>query len=155
MRKWVLAACMVAALLPAVAEAKTPPEGWGAAELQVAQEYWGTASPPKCASTTIVNEDDPLWNSAAATVPTQPGTNCQMWLPPNLSVYFGCRLEVHEYGHWMGEPWTTDPKSIMFDGVTPGVLGGANWEPPVIKGCKQLVSRWLGAAAVSQLERSL
>jgi hypothetical protein len=119
MTKWILAAGVILSLLaPTAAEATPPPEGWGAADLKVAQHYWGTESPPNCASETIYwGVLPPAWPErfAAATAALEPGTACEMWIGPMKGAYYNCVTVVHEYSHWMGFGWGTDPKSITYD----------------------------------------
>lgn len=117
------------------ADAKPPAEGWGSAYLRIAQEYWGT--PTLCTSTNVQWEQPPMWPGrwAAATAPTEP-MPCVMWVDPNANVgaYMFCVIIVHEWSHWMGYQWGTDPNTIQYD-------GDANedpWNPPTIHRCAKI-----------------
>ena len=123
----------------------SPPQGWGAASLEVAYEYWGTDQPPLCTSETIHwGEEPPQWGGvakAAATAPLHPEP-CTMWIGNQGSAYTLCLVVVHEYSHWMGYQWGTDPKSVTYDGEYVGDASeaGTPWEPEVIQGCWKLVT---------------
>lgn len=122
------------------ADAATPQGGYGAAVLRVAQGYWATTNPPLCATTTIVWSAPPAWpgHSAAATVPTEPGTACTMWITnAHQGIYMLCVVMVHEYGHWMGYGWGYDSHSINYDGDS----ANDQWSPPFIAACNKLVQR--------------
>lgn len=119
--------------LPAAAQAD---RGEGA--LRVAQEYWGTSHPPDCATQVIHwGESGPYWSGrpASATAVQEPNQMCEMWVDAKgLNTYTLCVLVVHEYGHWMGYQWGTDPHSITFDGDQYGDW----WGPPTIGRCAKL-----------------
>lgn len=125
------------------AHAAPPPEGYGAAALKVAYRYWGTEQPPLCTSETIHwGEDPPMWptRGAAATAPTQPEA-CVMWVGKLKGVYDLCMTVVHEYSHWMGYQWGTDPRAMTYDGSVVGSDSdlGAPWKPKPVRGCQNMV----------------
>lgn len=124
-----------------------PAGGWGAGDLRVAEHYWGTTSPPNCASETIHFGESPpeaAPRESAANIAERPGTACVMWIGPYTNSYEQCLVVVHEFGHWMGYGWGTDPKSITYDGQMPWNLAesGAKWEPPYISRCVGLERIW-------------
>jgi len=121
-------------------EAKPPHAGYGAASLEIAQEYWGTPAPPLCTSEEMRWEAPPFWatRQAAATAPTEPEP-CVMWITPGISTFMLCETIVHEYGHWMGLGWGTDPNNIMYDGDIEGSDEYTiPWNPPRVPACWKL-----------------
>lgn len=104
--------------------APTPPEGWGAAELRIAEEYWG--GPPPLCEATVVEWDITLPNGYAGlgTMPSKPTPLCSMEVAPAAFVgglYYQCVLVIHEYGHWMGEDHSTDASSPMAARLNPSI----------------------------------
>lgn len=132
--KWLVAALLGCTIFACSAQAKTPPGGWGAADLRAAEHYWGTNSPPNCATMKIEwGVVPPAWpeREAAAIFAAEPGMACEMWIGPGFDVYEQCVAVVHEYSHWMGYGWGEDPNQITFDGAT-------GWNPPIIGACSRL-----------------
>jgi hypothetical protein len=96
--------------------AGAPPEGWGAAELRIAQEYWGT-TPTDCSTLTVEFDATDILSDGAsgeATRPTGPGTPCLMRIARGMGVWAQCRVVVHEYGHWVGLRHSSDRHSVMY-----------------------------------------
>lgn len=114
--------------------AAPPAGGWGQAALTVAHEYWGTDSSPLCSSETVAwNTAPPDWPDrlAAATAPLVADTPCEMWVAAGVPVYTLCVVVVHEFAHWLGYQWGTDPLAITYDGNA----AGDEWHPPHIHRC--------------------
>lgn len=111
------------ALLAARADAAypPPPEGYGAAEVAIAREYWGT-DPALCATQEITFDAAPTDNPGAwgeATIATEPGP-CIMRIAPALGVLNQCLTVVHEFGHWLGLQHSAYRASIMYPGIISG-----------------------------------
>lgn len=121
-----------------------PPQGWGAATLGVAQDYWGGATPALGCATEAIEWDIPILSSpdtlGEATQPTHPGTACIMRIRAGLDVVTMCYVVVHEYGHWLGYSHSDDPYSVMY----PYIRQRAS-----VPGCDALAphheSRWLNS----------
>lgn len=87
------------------ASAAPPPEGWGALELRVAQEYWGATPNLGCSSYSVEWDAELAPDRAGeATMPTgQEGrVPCEMRIGPAETPRDLCYIVIHEYGHWLG-----------------------------------------------------
>lgn len=119
----------------AQAKATPPAEGWGAAELRIAAEYWGVATPPLCGSTAVEFDAAlPANVYGIATVPAQPGTVCRMQIAARAvigTLYAQCLTVVHEFGHWLGLGHSADVSSPMAAELNPTIR---------VRGCERLAS---------------
>jgi hypothetical protein len=83
--------------------------------LIAAQSYWGVEYPPLCYNGAIFLGDPGPEDAGRATMPTRAGTACEMTIDPNSTPEERCRIGVHEFGHWLGLPHTSNPADVMYE----------------------------------------
>lgn len=124
-RDWLslLIICVAFAAMLIVAphsDAAAPPQGWGAAEVEIAEDYWQSGTALNCETLSIEFDATGLTmtvNGEAlgeATEATSRSAHCEMRIAPNSSVYSQCLAVVHEYGHLLGHGHSPDPTNVMY-----------------------------------------
>lgn len=105
-------AILTALALAAPAHAAQPPEGWGAAEYTVAQQYWNTQ--PAC-DTMEIQFDAPVRDEVGVIAEGQNWLgHCFMRIKAGLEILVQCQAVVHEYGHILGLEHSADEYSVMY-----------------------------------------
>jgi hypothetical protein len=101
-------------------DAAAPPEGWGAAEVHVAEAYWGSGTALTCETVTMEFDASGLQNTihgeamGEATQPGQREAECILRIAPATDIYSQCLAVVHEYGHLLGHGHSPDPTNVMY-----------------------------------------
>lgn len=118
------------------ASAAPPPEGWGAHEIHIAEQWWGR-QPTMCTSLNIEFDSTNMDNEGAAgeaTEPTEPEP-CIMHIRPVSWIVGLCEIVLHEYGHLLGYGHDSDPHSIMYGVPWSSEPGAPAWEPAHVGSC--------------------
>ena len=105
-------ATLLALAFTSPAYSAQPPEGWGAAEYAIAQQYWNT---PTTCDTMEVQFDAPVRDEVGVIAEGQNWLgHCFMRIKAGLEILVQCQAVVHEYGHILGLEHSADERSVMY-----------------------------------------
>ena len=128
---------LVSLALVSTTQAAPPPEGWGAHQIRLAEQWWGGQRPANCTSLSIEFDATVMTNAGAAGEATEPERPepCIMRVAHITYIPLMCQVVIHEYGHLLGHGHSPDPHSIMYGDPWSTESGAAPWEPEHIGIC--------------------